>query len=283
MALTRAYEEHEVTPELRRTYCNIRTAFDLPFVPTLFKLSSGIPEYLLKMWEDLSPVVCSKEFQTAAQAFQEIAHSTAVTGGWTFSDQPKILAAEKFSNADIRVIGGIVSLFARATAQMSLFARLMQRGYSGGQKGRVTGSKQISALSQMVRLDVPNERDAGLRVWLIYSDIRKTTGSKSVLGLYRILSSYPGYLASAWLDSKKLLAEPSFLSAREDLNRRVRALLTGLPVKDHRALLKDLDPAKWREIEETVDGFARLLPQFALLTAVWQRSFPNASRLIGAA
>src|SRR5947209_10165516 len=132
----------------------------------------------------------------------------------------------------------------------------MQRGYSGGQKGRVSSSQQTSAVSQMVRLDVPNERDAGLRVWLIYSDIRKTTGSKSVLSLYRILSSYPGYLASAWLDSKKLLAEPSFLSAREDLNRRVRALLTGLPVKDHRRVLKDLDPAKWREMEGSGARFA---------------------------
>jgi len=56
-----------------------------------------------------------------------------------------------------------------------------------------------------------------------------------------------------------------------------------MPVRDHRALLKDLDATQWREIEETVDGFARLLPQFALLTSVWQRSFPNASRLIGAA
>jgi len=56
-----------------------------------------------------------------------------------------------------------------------------------------------------------------------------------------------------------------------------------MPVKDHRSLLKDFDPAQWREIEETVDGFARLLPQFVLLTSVWQRSFPNAARLIGAA
>ena len=62
-----------------------------------------------------------------------------------------------------------------------------------------------------------------------------------------------------------------------------RALLTGLPVKDQRALLNDVDPAKWREIAETVDGFARILPQLVLLTAVWQRSFPTASRLIGAA
>ncbi|MGZ7100029.1 MAG: hypothetical protein ACXVJ8_16265, partial [Candidatus Angelobacter sp.] len=59
--------------------------------------------------------------------------------------------------------------------------------------------------------------------------------------------------------------------------------LAGMPVKDHRAILKDLNPAQWRDIEETVDGFARLLPQFTLLTAVWQRSFPTASRLIGAA
>jgi hypothetical protein len=283
MALNRAYEEHEVTPELRRMYANIRTAFDLPFVPTVLKLSAGMPQYLKVVWKDLESVVCSREFDSAARAVQEIAHSSAISGGWTFSDQPAILAADKFSNADIRVIGGIISLFARATAQVSLFARLMQRGYSGGQKGRVTRSKQVSALSQMVRLHVPNEREAALRVWLIYSDIKKTTGAKSVLSLYRVLSPFPGYLASAWLDSKRLLSDHSFTSAHEELNRRARALLAGLPVKDHRALLKDLGPAQWREIEETVDSFARLLPQFTLLTSVWQRSFPSALRLIGAA
>jgi hypothetical protein len=283
MALTRAYEEHEVPPEIRRMYAGIRTGFDLPFVPTVFKLFAGIPQYLKLVWKDLESVVCSREFETAARAFQEIAHSAAISGGWTFSDQPGILAADKFSNADIRVIGGIVGLFARATAQMALFSRLMQRGYSGGQKGRVTKMKQVAAMAQMVRVHVPNEREAGLRVWLIYSDIKKTTGAKSVLSLYRALSPYPSYLASAWMDSKRLLADPSFVSAREELNRRVRALLAGMPVRDHRALLKDLDAAQWRELEETVDGFARLLPQFTLLTSVWQRSFPNASRLIGAA
>jgi len=283
MALTRAYEEHEIPPEIRRMYANIRSGFDLPFVPTIFKLAAGIPQYLKVVWKDLESVVCSREFETASRALQEIAHSAAVSGGWTFSDQPAVLAADKFSNADIRVIGGIVGLFARATAQVGLFARLMQRGYSGGQRGRVTRQKQVSALAQMVRVHIPNEREAGLRVWLIYSDFKKTTGATSVLSLYRSLSPFPSYLASAWLDSKKLLADPTFMTAAEELNRRTRALLTGLPVKDHRATLNEFDPAQWHEIEETVDGFARLLPQFVLLTSVWQRSFPTAARLIGAA
>jgi hypothetical protein len=283
MALTRAYEEHEVTPEIRRMYANIRAGFDLPYVPTIFKLAAGMPQYLKVVWKDLEGVVASREFDTAARAFQEIAHSAAIRGGWTFSDQPAVLAADKFSNADIRVIGGIVGLFVRATAQVSLVARLMQRGYAGGQKGRVTRLKQVTALAQIVRVHVPNEREAGLRVWLIYSDIKKTTGARNVLSLYRVLSPFPSYLASAWLDSKRLLADPTFVTAQEDLNRRARALLSGMPVKDHRSLLKDLDPAQWREIEETVDGFARLLPQFVLLTSVWQRSFPSAARLIGAA
>src|SRR5215472_2325284 len=243
MALTRAYEEHEVPPEIRRMYSSIRTGFDLPFVPTIFKLSAGVPLYLKTIWKDLESVVLSREFETATGAMQEIAHSAAVSGGWQFSDQPGILAADKFSNADIRVIGGIVGLFARATAQVGLFARLMQRGYSGGQKGRVTRLRQVAALAQMVRVHIPNEREAGLRVWLIYSDIKKTTGAKSVISLYRVLAPFPAYLASAWLDSKKLLVDPSFVAAREELNRRLRALLTGLPVKDHRALLKDLDAA----------------------------------------
>jgi len=283
MALTRAYEEHEVTPEVRRTYASIRSTFDLPFVPTIFKLVAGVPEYLKVLWKDLETVVGSREFETAARALQEIAHSAAVSGGWTFSDQSAVLAADKFSNADIRVIGGTVGLFARATAQVGLFTRLLQRGYSGGQRGRVTRLKQVSALAQMVRLHIPNEREAGLRVWLIYSDIKKTTGAKNVLSVYRVLSPFPSYLASAWLDSKRLLADSAFAAASEDLNRRVRALLAGLPVRDHRGILKETEPAVWREIEETVDGFARILPQFVLLTAVWQRSFPSASRLIGAA
>ena len=283
MALTRAYEEHEVQPDVRRLYSSIRSGFDLPFVPTVLKLAAGIPQYLKLVWKDLESVVCSREFDTAARALQEIAHSAAVSGGWTFSDQPAVLAADKFSNADIRVIGGTVGLFARATAQVGLFARLMQRGYTGGQRGRVTRQKQVSALAQMVRIRVPNEREAGLRVWLIYSDIKKTTGAKNVLSVYRVLSPFPSYLASAWLDSKRLLGDSSFMAAAEEINRRTRALLAGLPVKDHRGVLKEVDPAQWREIEETVDGFARLLPQFVLLTSVWQRSFPSAARLIGAA
>jgi Halocarboxylic acid dehydrogenase DehI len=283
MALKRAYEEHELTPELRRLYGSIRNGFDLPFVPTIFKLTAGIPEYLRKMWDDLGPVACSKEFQTAVQSVREIAHSCSIAGGWTFSDQPRVLAAEKFSNADIQLIGGIVALSARACAQMTLFVRLMQRGYSGGQRGRVTALQQQSALAQMVTINIPNEREAGLRAWLIYSDIKKTTGAKSILSVYRVLSSFPGYLASAWLDSKRLLADSSFIRGGEELNRRTRALLSGLPVKDHRSLLKNLDPAKWRDIEETADAYARNLPQFTLLTSVWQRSFPVAARLIGAA
>lgn len=264
-------------------YSNIRASFDLPFVPTIFKLSAGVPQYLKLVWKDMESVVGSREFETAGRALQEIAHSAAVRGGWTFSDQPSVLAADKFSNADIRVIGGIVGLFARATAQVGLFTRLMQRGYAGGQRGRVSRLKQVSALAQMVRVHIPNEREAGLRVWLIYSDIKRTTGAKSVPSLYRALSPFPSYLASAWIDSKKLLAESSFRTAAEELNRRTRALLSGLPVKDHRGLLREIDPAVWHEIEETVDGFAGLLPQFVLLTSVWQRSFPTASRLIGAA
>lgn len=283
MALTRAYEEHEVPPEIRRIYANIRTGFDLPFVPTILKLAAGVPQYLKMLWKELGQVLCSREFETASGAFQEFAHSTAVSGGWTFTDQPAVLAAHKFSNADIRLIGGIIGLFARETARAGLFARLMQRGYSGGQKGRITQSSQVAALAQMVSVHVPNEREAGLRVWLIYSDIRKTTGARHVPGVYRALSPFPGYLAAAWLDSKRLLADESFIHAHEELNRRARALLTGLPVRDHHALLKELSPAQWREMEETVDGIARLQPQMALLTAVWQRSFPSATRLTGAA
>ena len=42
MAFTRIYEEHEVGPELKRVYGDVRANFDLPFVPTMFKVLAGV-------------------------------------------------------------------------------------------------------------------------------------------------------------------------------------------------------------------------------------------------
>jgi hypothetical protein len=283
MAFTRAYEEQEVGPELRRIYADIRNSLDLPFVPTFFKVLAAQPDYLRALWSDLGHTARSREFHVASTALEEFCHSEAVTGGWRFSDQRKQLAGERFAPGDVEVLASVVGVFAKALPQMALLARLGQLGYSGGQRGRVASVRQASALSRLMAINVPNEREAGMRSWLIYSDIRRTTGAKNVPSAFRVLSNYPGYLASVWFDSKKLMRDASFAHAREDVATRSRALLNGLPVGDHRQAAKKISAKDWREIEETVDGFVRLLPQFALLVAVWLRSFPTSLTRLRAA
>ena len=275
MPLTRMYEESEVSADLRRIYDDVRTSLDLPWVPSLFKLAAGSPPYLKAMWDDLGPVARSKEFQAGSKALVEYVHSLAVSDGWQFSEQNRVLAAQKFSVGDIEQMGAVVSLFARAIPRLVLFARLMQRGYSGGQRGRVSPTKQASALARMIKLNIPTEHEAGLRAWLIYGDIRKTLGTKNVLSLFRVISPYPGYLASVWMDTKKVIAQPKFRAAQEQVVKRSLGLLAGLPVRDHRKMAKGVSPEDWREIETMVDGIARALPQLALVSAVWQRSFPS--------
>jgi hypothetical protein len=276
MALTRLYEEQELAPEFRRIYTDIRHSFDLPFVPSLFKASAGNPEYLKAMWHDLGPVARSREFQAAGLALEEFIRSLAVSDGWRFSDQERALAEQKFCADDIEQLAGLVGIFVRSLPRMLLFARLAQRGYSGGQAGRVSSAKQVSAVSKLVTLHVPNESEAGLRAWLIYNDIKKTTSSSHVMSLLRAISPFPGYLAAVWTEAKKIMREDSFMTARDRINKRAVGLLNGLPVRDHRATARHVTAEQWKDIEEMVDGFARLLPQFALLTAVWQRSFPSA-------
>jgi hypothetical protein len=280
MPLTRIWEEDEIAPELRRFYGEIRASFDLPFVPSLFKLLGGAPEYLRVMWNDLEPVVRSREFQVAGKAMEEYTRSLAIGGGWRLSDQQRLLASQKFSLSDAEQLEGIVSTFARFAARLTLFARLMQKGYSGGQRGRISNGHQASALSHLITLHVPNESAAGLRAWLIYTDIKRTLGIRHVFSIYRVISPFPGYLASVWLDSKRLFRDPGFVRARDDVAKRAGALLTGIPVKDHRASARHLDAKQWGEIEELVDSYARLLPQFALLSAVWQRSFTALRQIV---
>lgn len=275
MSLTRMYEELEVSADLRRIYGDVRASFDLPWVPSVFKLAAGVPPYLKAMWDDLGPVARSKEFHAASRALEEYVRSLAVSDGWHFSPQDRVLASQKFSIADIEQLCGVTNVFVRSIPRLVLFARLMQRGYSGGQKGRVTSGKQASALARMITLNVPNETEAGLRTWLLYSDIKKTMGTRNVMSLFRVISPYPGYLASVWTDTKKVIAQPTFVRAKDDVARRSLGLIAGMPVGDHRKHAKHLTPDQWRDLEEMVDSFTRMMPQLALISAVWQRSFPQ--------
>lgn len=283
MSLTRMYEKNEVSPELRRLYDDVRLSFDLPWVPSIFKLSASIPPYLKTMWDDLGPVARSKEFHSASHALEEYVRSLAVSDGWHFTPQDRLLVSHKFSVSDIEQLSGVVNVFVRAVPRLVLFSRLMQRGYSGGQKGKVTPGKQASALARMITLNVPNEKDAGLRTWLLYSDIKKTMGTKNVMSLFRVISPYPGYLASVWVDTKKMVAQPTFRHAKEEVSRRSLALIAGMPVGDHRKHAKNLSPEQWRDLEEMTDSFVRVMPQFALIAAVWQRSFPRSGSALIAA
>jgi hypothetical protein len=84
------------------------------------------------------------------------------------------------------------------------------------------------------------------------------------------------------MDWKKTLKNPSVQRGRDEVSRRSAGLITGLPVGDHRVNGK-VKPEQWREIEETVDGFVRMLPLFALVTAAWRKSFVPRPRDLRAA
>jgi hypothetical protein len=276
MALARAYEENEVGSELRRIYAELRTNFDLPFVPTLFKNVAAVPPYLKGMWRDLGPIAASREFHAASAALDDFVRAQAIGGAWRLRDQERMLAEQKISTNDMPVLAGVVGIFVRALPRLLLFSRLMQSGYHGGQKGRVSSGKQAPALSRLITLHVPNEREASLRVWLIYADIRRTMKTKNVMSLYRALSPFPSYLASAWMDSKSVLADKSFQHASEEVSQRAVALLRGIPVRDHEEILRELSSDQAREVRETVDDFVRTVPALALLSVVWRRSFYDA-------
>jgi hypothetical protein len=262
-----------VGPELGRIYSEVREAFDLPFVPTLIKSLAGSPDYLKLMWKDLGPVVRSREFHSAAGALDEFVRSRAISGTWRFSDQERTLAEQNISTSDMPVLSGVVGVFARALPRILLFTLLMEQGLKGGRKGRITAGELDPALSRLIDLRIPNERDAGLRVWLLYTEIKRTFSSRRVMSLFRALSPFPGYLASAWQDTKRIIDDRQFKETAAEVDRRARALASSLPAGDHRAIGKRLKPSQWRDIEAAVEDFSTQLPRLTLLAVVWRRSF----------
>jgi hypothetical protein len=277
------HDTEDLPAATRRVFAELREALDLPFVPTIFKQLAAQPEYLRTVWDDLAPVLRSKEFHAASKALTEQARLLALEGGWPFPDQIAMLASQNLSGPELALFSGISGTFVRAIPQTLLVARLLQRGYGGGQRGRVTDAAAPSAISQLLEFHVPPERSGGLRVWLIYTDIRRRTGAAVVPSVFRMLSPFPGYLAGIWMECKRLLEQPAAVRAVDDISNRSNALIAGLPVHDHRSAVKKIGPETWREIEDTVDTMARVLPQFSLTTTVWHRSFPAFARVASAA
>jgi hypothetical protein len=273
MPLNRIFEASEVSPEVRRIFEEIRIALDLPYVPSILNLLAGNPEYLRVAWKDLGLVATSREFMASANAMEEFVRSRAVSGAWRLGDQERLLANQKISTADMPVLAGVVGIFARTLPRLLVFCRLLQRGYSGGQRGRVSASKETPALSRLIRLHIPAEHEAGLRTWMIYNDMKRKTGATNVMDMFRVLTPFPGYLAAVWQDSKTVIADPGFQRARDEIARRSMGLTSGLPVGDHREMSRSISPKQWKEIEQAVDGYARQLPLYLLLAWVWRRSF----------
>jgi len=44
MAFTRAWEEDDVSRDIKRIYTDARSALNLPYIPTLFKVLANHPE-----------------------------------------------------------------------------------------------------------------------------------------------------------------------------------------------------------------------------------------------
>src|SRR5258708_12616262 len=156
MAFTRAWEENDVSRDIKRIFMDARSALNLPYVPTLFKVLANSPEYLKVAWNDLAPVVRSKEFHAASLALEEYIYSVVVAAGWRFNEQRRELQDQRFCTEDIIFIADALAIFAHGLPQTLLIARLLQVGYSGGQRGRISHTKQNTMIPQPLQLHPPN-------------------------------------------------------------------------------------------------------------------------------
>src|SRR5258707_13106405 len=100
MAFPRAWEENDVSRDIKGIFMDARSALNLPYIPTLFKVLANSPDYLKLAWNDLAPVIRSKEFHAAGLALQEYIYSVVVAGGVGVNAQRRGLHDQRCSNED---------------------------------------------------------------------------------------------------------------------------------------------------------------------------------------
>lgn len=59
--------ENEASPEVKQIFADIKSVFDIDFVPFYFQVIATVPSFLTELWTELRPVVDSADFVTLLQ------------------------------------------------------------------------------------------------------------------------------------------------------------------------------------------------------------------------
>ncbi len=199
---------------LKAVYEQTKSALQVPWMGVVTMAFAHYPSFFATLWNGLSALCGSAEFDAACRALR--AHAEAAAAPLQPAQLQRELAALGYAEQELDEIRALVEVFSHGNMpylMIATAARLLLEGHAVGSDGRIQPRVRRAAPAAWTRLVLIEPHHADAPTAAVYKDIRDTLGLPFVNTDYRALARWPSYFASAWTDLRAKIDAPDYASA----------------------------------------------------------------------
>ena len=260
---------------LKAVYEQTKSTLQVPWMGVVTMAFTHYPNFYATLWNGLSALCESAEFDAACRALR--AHAEAVAAPLQPERLQGELAALGYAEQELDEIRALIEVFSHGNMlylMIATAARMLLEGHEPGRGGRIEPLVRRAALPAGARLILIEPHHADAPTAAVYADIKDTLGLPFVNTDYRALARWPSYFARAWADLRGKIRTPGYESAVQSVHVFAAERWKALPVPD-RLTSASLRAAAARdapleEILAVVRLFQWLLPGLAVNVACFR-------------
>jgi hypothetical protein len=270
-AITLVREPDAADERVKEVYRDLKESLRTSVVNVLFQAYAANPRFLDYTWRRLRPSMLAPPFIEQARRIADVADRSIE--GWPISDHAAILHSRNYGDNDLRKLREIVQLFHGINPKLLIITNAVRVALSGEPIGGVgvPHPQKLVDRDKLVRdlrglmVTLVEEREAPLRVRMIYEDIQRATGLPFVNTDYRAMGSYPDWLEVFWGDCKPLMQDPRYREATARLDAAAREAARLLPYPLY------MNADAFSDMAEVNEVFCNLLPGLLVNIAIARR------------
>ena len=213
---------------LKEVYGSTKRGLGVPWMGVVAMAFARYPTFYEVLWSGLEPIADTTSLAHACEALRESAEEQASRL------RPTSLTTDVadlgYRADEIDQIRSTIEIFSSGNMPYVLMATLARRllegqAWTGGnEKGPALPPKPPTARPVLME---PHHAAPETRA--LFEQVKETLGLPFVNTDYRALARWPSYFAVAWRDLERVVREPAYDSAVEDVHQTARRLVEALP------------------------------------------------------
>lgn len=202
--------------KIKPVYEDIQQTLRVPIVNLIFRTLANYPDYLVSLWEQLSPTLATEAFEEAADRMRREALLDPMPDLRKI-DFENIESLDKLRAFNDTIHYVLPKLLIIATAfELSTFGSDSESGSNiGGSNSSAAIPKRVANGTTKVKMIDPDK--ASDKVKHLFEEIKESHGHPLVSSYFRGLANWPDFLEQIWEQLQPIIGTPEFEERKHKL------------------------------------------------------------------